>query len=144
MPKAKANCGRPQDHTGKHMTPEAVAKWYAAQNQYNTQRRHDRLVKINEYKLQRGCIDCGYAENAVALDFDHRDPELKDKRLAIMLTYAWARIVAELDKCDIRCANCHRIKTFNLGQSQYRRKPATETVLGDGLLDEITGPPPRP
>jgi len=66
---------------------------------------------IDAYKLDRGCVDCGYSENAAALDFDHIDPSEKAGTIARMFTYTRQRLLAELAKCEVRCANCHRIKT---------------------------------
>jgi len=72
---------------------------------------------IAAYKLERGCIDCGYRENSVALEFDHRDPSMKRKAISAMFSYSREHLLEELDKCDVRCANCHRIKTHRLKQS---------------------------
>lgn len=100
---------------------------YARTATYHTASRNQRYERINRYKLAKGCIDCGYGDNPVALDFDHREPELKTLNVSAMLTYSWVKIMAELDKCDVRCANCHRVRTHLLRQSQYRRRPGTDT-----------------
>ena len=65
---------------------------------------------VRAYKLESGCIDCGYNENPVALDFDHvRGDKSFDisKRMGSSLKI----ILHEIAKCEIRCANCHRVKT---------------------------------
>lgn len=110
------------------MTAEAVKASYRSHQKNSFARRKERTDKLNAYKLSKGCIDCGYAENPVALDFDHRDPEQKIRKIAEMRNYSWKRILAELDKCDIRCANCHRIKTYNLNQTQRRRAVPDDSV----------------
>jgi hypothetical protein len=46
------------------------------------------------------------------LEFDHRDPGTKlltVNRLAI--NRPWSRVSAEIEKCDVRCVNCHRRRT---------------------------------
>lgn len=49
-------------------------------------------------------VDCGETD-VVVLDFDHR--ENKSFGIANMMQFArWARIAAEIAKCDVRCANC--------------------------------------
>lgn len=53
------------------------------------------------------CVDCGYTKCAEALQFHHRNPQEKDFRIGSGLTKSWARLKAELDKCDLVCANCH-------------------------------------
>lgn len=68
---------------------------------------------VCDYKLELGCIDCGYNKHPEVLDFDH----IRDKLYNIS---ALARsnanpdtLWAEIAKCVVRCANCHRIMTFN-------------------------------
>lgn len=56
------------------------------------------------------CLDCGGRFPAVCMDFDH----LRDKKFSIMSAYGrwpWKDVLAEIDKCEIVCANCHRIRT---------------------------------
>jgi hypothetical protein len=71
--------------------------------------------------LARGaCVDCG-ERDSVVLEFDH----LRDKRDAVT-RLAWhgcslATIDAEIDKCQIRCANCHRRATASrAGHFRFR------------------------
>ena len=66
---------------------------------------------IDSIKLERGCKDCGYKEYAAALHFDHRDPKEKKFNLAQGWTIGRQRVLDEIAKCDIRCANCHAVKT---------------------------------
>ncbi len=67
------------------------------------------------------CLDCGYSDisHPEVFDFDHRDPASKHPRLRhsrrgtgialIMLPESLRE--AELAKCDLLCAICHRIRT---------------------------------
>lgn len=73
--------------------------------------RLKRRVLLNSLKLASGCVDCGYDEDPVALDFDHRDPGQKAFTIAEAGTVALSLLLLELAKCDVRCANCHRVKT---------------------------------
>ncbi len=62
---------------------------------------------------QQPCADCGLRFPACVMDFDHRDPATKRYTISRMIGRAGnARIMAEVDKCDIVCANCHRDRTF--------------------------------
>ncbi len=67
--------------------------------------------KIDEYKMQHGCRNCGYCLHPAALDFHH----LKDKSFMISqvrtMHIRWDKIKVEIDKCEILCANCHRLET---------------------------------
>ena len=80
---------------------------------YKAQKRH--RVKIREslsgFLLKNRCIDCGEADPRV-LDFDHIDPKMKTRSVSTMLSghYSWKAILVEIEKCQIRCANCHRRK----------------------------------
>jgi hypothetical protein len=66
------------------------------------------------------CMDCGGRFGPCAMEFDHRNPAEKVQGVTRMIGRASAeRILAEVDKCDIVCANCHRMRTFG-----RRRRPA--------------------
>lgn len=66
--------------------------------------------KIKEYLSTHPCIDCGCSDIRV-LQFDH----LRDKKehISVMVCRAqsWTVIEEEIAKCEVRCANCHIIKT---------------------------------
>lgn len=62
------------------------------------------------FKSTLKCKQCGYDKHPVALDFHHKDPSKKDEGLARLITTgSMKRIQEELEKCDVLCANCHRI-----------------------------------
>lgn len=89
-------------------------------------RRHadDRRTRLDAIKSVP-CMDCGGRFPPVCMDFDHRDPSTKaNDRTASMSTFAasqpWSVVMAEIAKCDVVCANCHRIRTSN---QQRRAKP---------------------
>lgn len=67
--------------------------------------------KVSAIKLEAGCADCGYRCDAVALDFDHLPGTTKLFTIANSPTRAWHEILLEIAKCDVVCANCHRIRT---------------------------------
>lgn len=67
---------------------------------------------IDRYKMWKGCKECGYKEHPKALDLDHRDRGTKSFTIAQVVGFKpWAEIKAEIRKCDVLCANCHRIKS---------------------------------
>ena len=53
------------------------------------------------------CNKCGYKKSLAALDFHHRNGDGKNIHIT-RGTVNWKEIKAELDKCDLLCANCHR------------------------------------
>lgn len=64
-----------------------------------------------DFLKDKKCVDCGET-NPVVLQFDHVRGE-KTKNIAILINNgsSWERVLNEIDKCEIRCANCHMIKT---------------------------------
>lgn len=60
-------------------------------------------------KEGKPCADCGGVFPPVCMDFDHVRGE-KLCNVAKMGTYAWSRVLEEIAKCDLVCANCHRIR----------------------------------
>lgn len=66
---------------------------------------------FQQIKVEQGCTDCGYNTNPVALDFDHLPGHVKTYRIACMAGMKRSLIDAEIAKCEVVCANCHRIRT---------------------------------
>lgn len=62
------------------------------------------------------CSDCGNKFPVECMDFDHRDGETKRFSISKMKTHNEVRIREEIAKCDLVCANCHRIRTTKRGQ----------------------------
>ena len=89
---------------------------YAARLQREHRRRiTDRIAGI---KVDRGCIDCGYKEHPQALDFDHvRGEKVDSISQMIVKHYSWARVESEMDKCEVRCKNCHAVRTAERRES---------------------------
>ncbi len=58
------------------------------------------------------CMDCEIKYPPYVMDFDHRDGEIKIAGVGRLASNAGIeKILAEIKKCDIVCANCHRIRT---------------------------------
>jgi thymidine kinase len=79
--------------------------------QYRIKRYQENANLLKELKVERGCIDCGYNAHHAGLEFDHREDKFKN--VTAMLTYSHAKLMAEIDKCDVVCGTCHNIRTFN-------------------------------
>ena len=74
-------------------------------------RRAENRRQVFSYLEAHPCVDCGESD-VLVLEFDHRDPELKWKAIAILvMTKRWQRVRDEIEKCDVRCVNCHRRRT---------------------------------
>ena len=81
-----------------------------AQNDSATKRRQEFTLKLVEYLKEHPCVDCGET-NPIVLDFDHIDPTTKTSNVPRLTRYSWRRVIEEMQKCEVRCANCHRIRT---------------------------------
>lgn len=72
-----------------------------------------------------GCLDCGLRD-LVVLQWDHRDPAEKSANVSLLITRShFAEAQAEIAKCDVRCANCHRLKTAKERET-YKERLFTE------------------
>ena len=68
------------------------------------QRLKERLVYVSGGK----CQCCGYDKCIQALEFHHLNPEEKDFAIAANANIGWNTAKAEIQKCILVCANCHR------------------------------------
>tara|TARA_R100001015_G_scaffold16792_1_gene8755 strand:- start:320 stop:682 length:363 start_codon:yes stop_codon:yes gene_type:complete len=98
----------------------------AAKRHYeaNKQKIKDRSKKKNRENRKRNkeyiafvktlysCVDCGES-NPLVLEFDHVRGE-KKSNVSDMgnQSYSLKTIQEEIDKCEVRCANCHRVATY--------------------------------
>jgi hypothetical protein len=95
--------------------------WY----QRNKERRLKRQRELRDIqrqiiaqeKVRRGCAHCGYRESPVALDAHHHngDKEFEIGK-AVVARKSIEEIMIELAKCEILCANCHRIEHYEKKQ----------------------------
>lgn len=85
-------------------------------------RREALAAWMVEYLREHPCVDCG-ERDPIVLDFDHVDPTAKKAHVG-GLVHALAtkkRIAAEIAKCVVRCANCHRRRTAKeWGHTRWR------------------------
>ncbi len=65
---------------------------------------------IDMKKVESGCRDCGIRDVRV-LEFHHIEGNTKDFAIADYYyhQYGEERLLIEMAKCEILCANCHRI-----------------------------------
>ena len=85
--------------------PHCYCKPCHNQKRVETFRNNKRLAV--EYK-GGACTSCGYNKYTGALEFHHLDPSKKDVAISRFKGVGIERLKAELDKCVLLCANCHR------------------------------------
>jgi hypothetical protein len=78
--------------------------------QHNKRYRKNGRQFVWDYLKEHPCVDCG-EKDPIVLEFDHfRDKEY-DISSMVHKSISIKKIKSEIDKCEIRCANCHRRKT---------------------------------
>jgi hypothetical protein len=107
----------------KYCQAEANKIHYQNNRQIYIDRTNNRSTRVNaenkqliyDYLSKHPCVDCGCTDIR-CLEFDHVRGN-KSAGIAQMLhdAISWATIEAEIAKCEVRCANCHRIKTLERG-----------------------------
>ncbi len=74
-----------------------------------------RYIKRNQewivsYLRAHPCVDCGEAD-IIVLEFDHQRDKLANVSSLICEPASPKRLKAEVEKCEVVCANCHRRRT---------------------------------
>ena len=71
----------------------------------------DNQRKIKKLLQSSSCKDCG-EKNWLVLEFDHLPQFTKSFNISTgMKNFRWEKVLTEIKKCDIVCANCHRLRT---------------------------------
>lgn len=104
----------------KQCSRKYIKKHYLDNREYYLKKASKRNRKIKDkanryvgkYLQTHPCVDCGETDILV-LEFDHRDRSGKEEAVnrIIRNTGRMDKLVREISKCDVRCANCHRRKT---------------------------------
>ena len=117
----------PQKSVKKKKTPEEVLENYRCKLRRNKKTKFDRNCRyVAEYLRNNPCRDCGET-NIIVLDFDHRNPKDKTCQVGKLLYTCIPRIQAEIEKCDVVCSNCHRIRTAKMFGS-WRLQYSTDDI----------------
>jgi hypothetical protein len=102
----------PNDPRKKELSKKNSAKHYANNKQKvliaNAKHRKNKRIEWQAFKATLACTKCGFNHPA-ALDFHHvfKLDHKSVNKLAQQGLYKQAR--AEIKKCVVLCANCHRI-----------------------------------
>jgi len=84
-----------------------------------------------EYKGGK-CEKCGYDRCIDALEFHHNDLSKKDFGISEKgYTRSWKRVMEELDKCIMICANCHRELHAQLAASRGNARVKSGLIQGN-------------
>ena len=110
----------------------------------NKRVRGEHQERMATYLREHPCVDCGESDLRV-LELDHEDPAEKTANGGRLLALAlpWSTVLAEMDKCSVRCANCHRRRTAESyawwrSTAEARRRVDSETAAA-ARLSRILG-----
>lgn len=107
--KWRAVCRTCENMSAKQYHADNAKKINADKVNKNRERYRAKREYLVNYLRENPCVDCG--ETRVAcLEFDHVRGEKVDK-ISSIINRGWDQLLAELEKCDVRCANCHAIVT---------------------------------
>jgi hypothetical protein len=70
---------------------------------------------LRDYKSRLSCIKCGESHPG-CLDFHHKDPTQKDRAISQRSSWSIKKLKAEIEKCEVLCANCHRKEHYIVGE----------------------------
>ncbi len=95
----------------KKKNAEYQKKWFQNNKKVHYGRVRKRIERnskwIQNYKKTQKCGRCG-EDHPSTLDFHHRNNKEKEFPISKCRDYGLKRIKAEIAKCDVLCANCHR------------------------------------
>ena len=112
-------------------TRETWREWYRDERNHKhhlalvSARRKRRIARHREVVLALKsvpCADCGRAFPPEVMDFDHLSHK-KGEISSLMYTHGTNILLTELAKCEVVCANCHRIRTANRRKGQSATSP---------------------
>jgi len=84
-------------------------------------------------RLEGKCAGCGSSED---LQFDHIDPSTKEHKISSIYTYSMERFLAEVDKCQLLCRECHEKKSI-----KDAGKESSKGLHGSRSAARHCGPP---
>lgn len=105
---------------GEKLAIDKDSDAYKKRLERNEATRLAKLQYLQDYKMERGCQDpdCLWEGEFIPemLDLDHINPETKNGYLRTtrsqgLYQLGWDNMIAEISKCQVLCANCHRKKT---------------------------------
>ncbi|HEV2859937.1 MAG TPA: hypothetical protein VGX48_02920 [Pyrinomonadaceae bacterium] len=104
---------------------EAKRRYYARNKVLyfeRNKRKRDELRRIIREAKQEPCADCGGNFPYFVMDLDHREECNKVIEVAqfVALNLSKEKLIEEIGKCDVVCANCHRVRTYERGQYSGR------------------------
>ena len=119
-------------HKKKKKETEKAASRRLSRREKKQRVRIETRIKSMLYASKKGCHECGERDPR-KLEYDHKNPADKHRGISRLITdgFSWASPVlrAEIRKCRILCANCHRVHTIK--QQGYFASDDVQRTLGE-------------
>ncbi len=95
-------------------------RWYENNREVyltRNKRKKEMLRSVMREHKSKPCADCEGQFPFYVMDFDHREGEIKTSHVSRMIEKMnLQKLLEEIEKCDVVCANCHRIRTYQRNQ----------------------------
>lgn len=121
---------------------EAARRHYERNREVYRERNDRKRARLRQMVVEAKsvpCTDCGETLPPYCMDFDHRDRGEKEALISHLVNQlSTRRLLAEIAKCDVVCANCHRIRTWQQVAKDVPR--LTELATLPGLSRRQAGP----
>lgn len=85
----------------------------AIQREKQKERNNGIRAYVRELKEASPCADCNTRYPYYVMQFDHLDSESKIDSVSRLATYSMKKVVEEIAKCELVCANCHAERTHS-------------------------------
>ena len=108
----------------------ADSRAYSYKPQNFARKRQQNIIRRAAYrslidKIKAGpCLDCHGSFPPYTMQFDHRDPKTKKFNISQSSRRPDSILLEEIAKCDVVCANCHAIRTYERRQMVGRPRRA--------------------
>ena len=104
----------------------------------NVKNSRARLKNRAVYVLGGKCQICGYDKCQQALDFHHIDPNIKAFGIQENCNRSWETVKAEIKKCALLCANCHReVHSGLIDSPQHSPYDETRAEEVSNLIEDL-------
>jgi hypothetical protein len=116
---------------------EPGSEGYRRKQLYNRLRYFKGKLELDRLR-DNPCVDCGGVFPYYIMEFDHVETKRSTSFTISKLIGAPKKMAEELEKCDLLCANCHRVRThFRAVYSGERLNPQLEVLKIEEELEKL-------
>ncbi len=111
-------------------TKAARDRWRKANREKLSKDAHNSRAAVYRYLLTEvllACVDCGCDDQRI-LEFDH----VRGVKVASPFSGTLTRAKIEIEKCEVRCPNCHRLRHWAEGGDRRQGRRVVLEELGRG------------